>query len=296
MTQLLSMLVTGLSTGAIYALVALGLVLLYKAAGVVNFAHGSLLLLGAYVTARTWEPLGFPIAAGLGVLAAAGGALLVQRLLAHPMRDAAPVELAIMTIGVDILLATELNRRMGPDIIVLGHPWGGSAVRIGDVAVPANRIIALGVAAVIITLFLLAFRLTDWGAAMRAAAEDQEAAALVGVRLRRVVTVSWLLAGALAAVAGIFLAGSPTPGLTPAVGVIALRALPAAILGGLDSTTGALVGGLVVGVTESLAAGYQDELAVLGRGFDQVVPYLVMIVVLLLRPAGLFGTRAASRV
>ncbi|WP_327003586.1 branched-chain amino acid ABC transporter permease [Dactylosporangium sp. NBC_01737] len=296
MSQLLSMLLTGLSTGAVYALVALGLVLLYKASGVLNFAHGSLLLLGAYVTALTWETLGFAVAAALGLSAAAAAGLVVQRLLADRMRDAAPVDLAIMTIGVDILLATELNRRMGPDIVVLGHPWGGSAVRFGDVAVPANRIVALGVAAVVITLFLLAFRMTGWGAAMRATAEDPEAAALTGVRVRRVVTASWLLAGALAAIAGIFLAGSPTPGLSPTVGVIALRALPAAILGGLDSTTGALAGGLIVGVAESLAAGYQDELSVLGRGFDQVVPYIVMIGVLLVRPTGLFGTRAANRV
>ena len=296
MTRLLSIVLTGLSTGSIYALVALGFVLLYKAAGVVNFAHGSLLLLGAYVTARTWETVGFPAAVALGVLTGAGAALVVQRLLADPMRDAAPVALAIMTIGVDIVLGTELSRRMGPDIVVLGHPWGGAAVRLGEVAVPANRIIALGVAALIIAAFLLAFRFTGWGVAMRAAAEDPEAAALVGVRVRRVVTTSWVLAGGLAVVAGIFLAGSPTPGLSPAVGLVALRALPAAILGGLDSTTGALVGGLIVGVAESLAAGYQDELAVFGRGSGEVVPYIVMIAVLLVRPAGLFGTRAAGRV
>ncbi|GAA3454890.1 branched-chain amino acid ABC transporter permease [Dactylosporangium matsuzakiense] len=296
MTRLLSVVLTGLSTGSIYALVALGFVLLYKAAGVVNFAHGSLLLLGTYVTARTWETVGFPAAVGLGVLTGAGAALVIQRLLAEQMRDAAPVALAIMTIGVDIVLSTELSRRMGPDITVLGHPWGGAAVRLGAVAVPANRAIALGVAALVIAAFLLAFRFTGWGVAMRAAAEDPEAAALVGVRVRRVVTTSWMLAGGLAVVAGIFLAGSPTPGLSPAVGLVALRALPAAILGGLDSTTGALVGGLIVGVAEGLAAGYQDELAVFGRGSGEVVPYIVMIAVLLIRPAGLFGTRAAGRV
>ncbi|GIJ51196.1 branched-chain amino acid ABC transporter permease [Virgisporangium aliadipatigenens] len=296
MITFLSLLLTGLSTGAIYALVALGIVLLFKAAEVVNFAHGSLLLLGAYVTARTWEAVGFPTAVALGVLVGALAAVIVERLLANPMRDAAPVALAIMTIGVDIVIATELNRRMGPDIVVVGHPWGGTAARLGDVAVPANRLIALLVAGALIVAFLVAFKLTDWGVAMRAAAEDRETAALLGVRLSRVTTLSWILAGALAVVAGIFLAGSPTPGLSPAVGVIALRALPAAILGGLDSTTGALVGGLVVGVAESLAAGYQDQLSFLGRGFGDVVPYVVMIAVLLVRPAGLFGTREVGRV
>jgi branched-chain amino acid transport system permease protein len=296
MSLLLSLLVTGVSIGAIYALVALGFVLLYKAAGVVNFAHGSILLLGAYVTARLWEPLGFWAAAGLGVAAGAIGALAVERLLASPMRDAAPVSLAIMTIGVDILLTTELGRRMGPDIMVIGHPWGGSATHVGSVAVPSNRIIALAVAAVLIGLFFLAFRFTSWGIQMRAAAEDREAAALLGVRLGWITASSWLLAGGLAVVAGVFLAGSPTPGLSPAVGVVALRALPAAILGGLDSTTGALAGGLLVGVAETLAAGYQDQLLFLGRGFGEIAPYVVMIAVLLVRPAGLFGTREVGRV
>jgi branched-chain amino acid transport system permease protein len=182
-STLLSMLLTGVSTGAIYALVALGFVLLYKAAGVVNFAHGSVLLLGAYVTARTWEALGFAAAVGLGVLAGALCALAVERLLARNMRAATPVALAIMTIGVDIVLATELNRRMGPDIAVIGHPWGGAATRIGAVALPSNRVIALIAAGVLIAVLLVVFKTTTWGIAMRAAAEDRETAGLLGVRL-----------------------------------------------------------------------------------------------------------------
>ena len=296
MSLLLSLLVTGISIGAIYALVALGFVLLYKAAGVVNFAHGAVLLLGAYVTARLWEGLGFWLAAAIGVVSGALAALLVERILTSPMREATPVALAILTIGVDIILTTELSRRMGPDIMVIRHPWGGAASQLGGISVPANRIIALAAAGVLIGGLFLAFRFTSWGIQLRAAAEDRETAALLGVRLGWVTASSWLLAGALAVVAGIFLAGSPTPGLSPAVGVIALRALPAAILGGLDSTAGALVGGLIVGVAETLAAGYQDHLLFLGRGFGDIAPYVVMICVLLVRPAGLFGTREVGRV
>jgi branched-chain amino acid transport system permease protein len=118
----------------------------------------------------------------------------------------------------------------------------------------------------------------------------------MGIRLGRVSAVAWVVGGVLAAVAGLFLVGSPTPGVTPAVGAVALRAFPAAILGGLDSTGGALVGGLLIGVAESLATGYQDQLAFLGRGFGAVVPYIVMIIVLLVRPSGLFGTRELTRV
>jgi branched-chain amino acid transport system permease protein len=149
---------------------------------------------------------------------------------------------------------------------------------------------------VLISLFFLAFKYSNWGVAMRAAAEDGEAAALMGIRLGRVSALAWVVGAGLAAVAGIFLVGAPTPGVTPAVGATALRAFPAAILGGLDSTGGALVGGLVVGITETLASGYQDQLSVLGRGFGAVVPYIVMLAVLLVRPSGLFGTRELTRV
>ncbi len=131
---------------------------------------------------------------------------------------------------------------------------------------------------------------------MRAAAESPETAALMGVRLGRVSLGAWAVAGALAAVAALFLTVFPTPGLERATSLAALKAFPAAILGGLDSTTGALVGGLVVGVTESLATGYQSELTFLGRGLGDLAPYLVMTVILLIRPAGLFGTKELARV
>jgi branched-chain amino acid transport system permease protein len=118
----------------------------------------------------------------------------------------------------------------------------------------------------------------------------------MGIRLGRVSLSAWAVAGALAAVAALFLTVFPTPGLERATSLAALKAFPAAILGGLDSTTGALVGGLVVGVTESLATGYQSDLSFLGRGIGDLAPYLVMVVVLLVRPAGLFGTKELSRV
>ena len=130
----------------------------------------------------------------------------------------------------------------------------------------------------------------------RAAAEDGETASLMGIRLGRVSALAWVVGGALAAVAGLFLVGAPTPGVSATVNAVALRAFPAAILGGLDSTGGALVGGIIIGVAESLASGYQDQLLFLGRGFGDVVPYVVMIAVLLVRPSGLFGTRELTRV
>jgi len=295
-TQFLSLLLNGLSLGSIYALIALGFVVIFKSSEVVSFMHGSLLLLGAYLIAVLQDSLGFWGAVVAGVVLTGLLGLVVDLVILDRLRGAAVISLAILTIGLDIVLSTELTRRIGSDILNINHPWGGDVVHLGSVGITANRAIAMAVAAVLIGLFFVAFKYSSWGVAMRASAEDGEAAALMGIRLRRVSSMSWVIGGALAAVAGMFLVGSPTPGLTPSVGSVALRAFPAAILGGLDSTGGALVGGLMIGVAESLADGYQDQLLFLGRGFGAVVPYVVMLIVLLIRPSGLFGTRELTRV
>ncbi|SDD23780.1 branched-chain amino acid transport system permease protein [Geodermatophilus telluris] len=296
MTQFLSLLLNGISLGAIYALIALGFVIIFKASEVVSFTHGSLLLLGAYTIARLSDTLGFFPAVLVGVLVTAVAAFLVERFIINRLRGAPVISLAIVTIGVDIILLTELIRQIGPDILNVPHPWGGDSVRIGGVGISENRLIAMGVAGVLIIAFFVAFKYSSWGVAMRASAEDGEAAALMGIRQGRVSALAWVVAGVLAAVAALFLVGAPTPGVSAAAYTVALRAFPAAILGGLDSTGGALVGGLLIGITEALAAGYQEQLSFLGRGFGEVAPYVVMIIVLLVRPSGLFGTKELTRV
>ena len=169
-------------------------------------------------------------------------------------------------------------------------------VSVGPVTIPHSRVAAVLIALVLLGLFFSWFRWSMWGVAMRAAAEDQETTALMGVRLSRVSRTAWFIAGALAAVAGVFLTAFPSPGLDSSTSAVALRAFPAAILGGLDSTGGAVVGGLMIGLAETFAGGYQSDLTFLGRGFQGFMPYVVMLVVLLIRPTGLFGTKELSRV
>ncbi|MEU3430389.1 branched-chain amino acid ABC transporter permease [Streptomyces gardneri] len=296
MSTFAEFLINGVSLGSIYALIALGFVVIFRATEVVNFAHASLLLAGGYVTAVLHDEIGFWPALLAGIAGAAVVGAAVEFFVMRRHRGADHSVLAIVTIGVDILLATELTRRIGTDILALGDPWGDAVLTVGPVTIAQTRIAALLVAALLITAFLLAFRHTSWGVAMRAAAENQETAALMGIRLGRVSLGAWAVAGALAAVAALFLTVFPTPGLERATSLAALKAFPAAILGGLDSTTGALVGGLLVGITESLATGYQSDLAFLGRGIGDLAPYLVMVAVLLIRPAGLFGTKELARV
>jgi branched-chain amino acid transport system permease protein len=298
MTSFLDNVFNGLALGAVYALVALGFVIIFKASGVMNFAHGSLLLLGGYLTAVLHDHLGFAGALAVSVLVTAAVAGAMDRFLLQaggPDPHTAHVQ-TIVTIGVDILILTDLSRRIGGDLLSLGDPWGDSVSGLGPVTVADSRIAAIVVSAVVIAGVFALFRYTSWGLSLRAAAEDVEAASLMGVRLVRVRMLAWCLAGALAALAAVFLAAFPAPGLERTTGQIALKAFPAAILGGMASPPGALAGSLLIGMTEALVAGYQSELHVLGEGFGDVAPYAVMVLVLLVRPTGLFGGKAAVRV
>lgn len=297
MNHLLTLLVNGVSLGCIDALIALGFVIVFKATRVVNFAFGSLLLLGAYVVGRAHDSLGFLGALLLAAAVTAVVAGLVGVVLLRRVRLADPGTLAIVTLGVDIVLATELTRRIGTDLLTTGDPWGAEVVTLGGIQVPQVRVAAAVVALVLVVGFLVVLKFSDWGIGLRAAAERPATASLMGIRLSRVTAAAWVLAGLLAATAGLFFTAFPSPGISGTVGQAALgAAVPAAVLGGLDSTTGALVGGMAVGLTATLAAGYQDELAFLGRGFGSVAPYVVMLLVLLVRPSGLFGSKETARV
>lgn len=296
MSQLFGLLLNGLSLGCIYALIALGFVVIFKSTHVLNFAHGSLLLLGAFVVGKTHGSFGFWGAALLGILVAGAAALLIDVLIMRRVRGADLGTLAILTLGVDILMVTELSRQMGTTMLTTGAPWGTDVLDVLGSRVPESRLIAAAVAAVVVACLWALFKFTNFGIAMRAAAQDGDTASLMGIQLNRVAATAWAVAGMLAAIAGIFLTSFPSPGISTTVGVTALAAIPAWVLGGFDSLPGAVVGGLVIGVVTSLVAGYQSELSFLGRDLGDVAPYAVMFLVLLIRPSGLFGTQEITRV
>ena len=298
MSQFIELLISGLSLGCIYALIAMGFVVVFKATNVVNFAHASVLMLGAYLVARWHGALGFFGAVAVAAVSCAVVAALCDIVLVRALRRRRGSQevLAILTIAINIVLGTELSREVGTDLLPSGAPWGSDVTHVLGVTVPQARIAAAAVALVLMGLFWLAFTRSDWGVAMRSAASDPEAAALSGIRLGRVAAGAWALAGALAAIGGAFFTSFPAAGVNNATGLLALTAIPAAVLGGLDSTAGAVVGGLTIGVATTLAAGYQDQIAFLGRGLSEVVPYIALLVVLLWRPSGVFGTKEVTRV
>jgi len=291
-TTFVQLLVNGLGKGAVYALLALGFVVIFKATEVVNFAHGSLVLVGGFLVYELKDALGWPVAAVIGVLAAALAGLLIERLLLANATSADHNSLALLTIGIDVIITEEVVRRVGADIPFIGDPYDSQPVQVLGLTLFRTQAIALVVGAVLITAFLLVFRYSDWGVAMRAQAENREAAALMGIRSSRLTAIAWLVAGALAGVAVLFMATQDFSGagLGRGTHAIALIAFPAAILGGLDSTVGAVVGGIVVGLTEALSAQY------ISFEFSKSAVFLVMLLVLVIRPSGLFGTKELSRV
>jgi branched-chain amino acid transport system permease protein len=297
-SQFLELVVSGLMLGCIYGLIAMGFVIVFKATNVVNFAHASIVMLGAFLVAKWHGALGFFGAVVAAAVVCAVAAALLDVVIVRPLRrrGGGVDALAIITIGLNIIIGTLLVRAVGNDLLPSGAPWGAKTTGILGADIPQARIAAAIVALVLMGVFFLAFRRSNWGVAMRSAASDPEAAALMGIRLSRVAAGAWAVAGALAAIAGAFFVSFPAGGVSNATGLLALSAIPVAVLGGLDSTAGALVGGLLIGVAQQLAAGYQDDLAFLGRGLSNVVPYVVLFAVLLWRPSGLFGTHEVTRV
>jgi branched-chain amino acid transport system permease protein len=298
MSQFFELLISGLMLGCIYGLLAMGFVIVFKATNVVNFAHASVVMLGAFLVAKWHGSLGFFGAIGVAAVVCAFAAAVLDLLFVRPLRKRARGvdALAIMTIALNILLGTALIRAVGNDLLPSGAPWGPNTTTIFGADIPQARIAAAVVALALMGVFYLAFTRSNWGVAMRSAAADPEAAALMGIRLGRVAAGAWAVAGALAAIGGAFFVSFPAGGVSNATGLLALSAIPVAVLGGLDSTAGAVVGGLLIGVAQTMAAGYQDQLSFLGRGLSSVIPYAVLFVVLLWRPSGLFGTRELSRV
>jgi branched-chain amino acid transport system permease protein len=298
MTEFLQLSFQGIALGSEYALVALGFVIIYKASGVINFAQGGFVLLGAYLAynfGQTWD-LPFALAV---VMAMAAGALLgafVERVLLRRM-VAQPVFAVIMiTIGLLFVLDQLVTSIWGFESLNLGDPWGNDTVRVADVVLSVGDLWTIGLTAAAVFAFFLFFRFSTTGLAMRAAALDQEAALAQGVSPGRVFALAWAIAGAVAALGGITHAAGSAQ-LSPAVGFFALAAFPAMILGGLDSPLGAVIGGIIIGLTQSLTAGYQpDHAAWLGNNFHNVMPYVVMVLILLVRPYGLFGTPEVRRV
>ncbi|MCJ7726681.1 MAG: branched-chain amino acid ABC transporter permease [Acidimicrobiia bacterium] len=307
MTALLQALLNGLALAAVYALLALGFVIIYKSMQVLSFAQPALMMFGGWFVVYFSSRLGlnFYLAVLLAIVVAGLTGLLIERSFLRPMVGKPVFAVAIMTIGIDLVVRVFTGNLFGVESGSTGDPWGfnmfigpeGMAnFNFGDLVLNQRRFAGIVVAVVVIGALLAFFRYSRLGLAMRATAFDQEVALTQGVSVSSVFALSWAIAAILATLAALFI--SPNTGnIEPNMVAFALKALPVVVIGGLDSIGGALLAAVIVGIAEALTITYQPQYAeFLGGNFAHVVPYLVMFVVLLFRPYGLFGTKEVERV
>ena len=296
----------GLSLGAVYSLVAIGFVLIFRATDVLSFAQPALVVVGAGLISALAVDRGVPfwIAFTVGILLTGIIGLVMERTFLRPMVGEPVFSVAILTIGIDILLRTVLNNWIGLNPRYLGDPFQSfgnfGSVNVGGVTLKYLEIAALFTGVVIIILLSVFFKRSKYGVAMMATSYDQEAALAQGINVGRIFGLVWLISGVLAGFAGFFITGGFNT-LTQASFLSALRVLPAVAIGGLDSIPGAVIGSLIIGLTQGYVAYYQLMLEgvigfTLGSGFSLIAPYLIMFFILIFRPDGLFGTKEVERV
>lgn len=298
MSTFLQLTFSGLALGVIYALIALGFVVIYRASQVFNFAHGDLLTFGAYLmvaVSATGLPWGLALLlalAGTGALAAAMQHVVLRPLIGRPV-----FVTVIVTIFLGFLLRIAVLLTWGPDTHGMPTPWpADGAVSLGGASVLYNSLATLGLGALALGAFFLLLRYSKIGVAMRAVSQDQEASLALGLPVGRILALTWGVAGAFAALGGIGLSMFPRS-VEINLAFIALAAFPAVLVGGLESMMGAVVAGLLLGVLQVWAQGYVNPLlGSFGHNFHSVFPYVVMIVFLMVRPEGLFGQQRIKRV
>lgn len=308
--QFSRMVVEGLSLGTIYALLAVGFVIIFKATQVLNFAHGALAALGAFLVAGfanvydipgRWIPNAPGWVSWLGsvLIALVAMALIgmaLERVFLRPMVGEELFAVAIVTLGLDIIIRNITNDFIGQFPRPMGDPFGIEIIDLGWIQIAQTQVVQIVVALIAVGSIAIFFR-SRMGIAMRATAFDQEAARAQGIGVGRVFSIAWAIGAVLATVAGIFISMFPrrAAGVDQQTAFFAFKAFPAIIVGGLDSVVGGIVGGLLVGFAESAASTYLTY-EWLGVGFAGIVPYLLMLLVLIVRPYGLFGTEEIRRV
>jgi len=291
MNTFLNLSVYGLSDGAILALAALGFVLIYKATGVINFAQGEFLLIGAYTLYSAFVVFRLPmvVAVIVGVAFAIILGVVIERLVLRPLVGENAISVIMVTIGLAALLRAVVQLIFGTRPVSQPALLPRTPIELlPGTFVPLNRLLVILIAAVVLAALTIFFRRSRHGVAMRAVADDQQAALTMGISVRRIFAMAWALAALSALVGGILL-GDVTE-VSGRLATFGLFVFPVVILGGLDSVPGTIIGGLTIGLTSQYVSGYGDP------GLAQIAPYLLLIAILMVRPYGLFGETWIERV
>ena len=281
-----------MAQGCIYGLIALGFVLIYKATETVSFAQGDLMMMGAFCGLALMTLLGFPfwLAVPSAVLAMAGFGLLTERLVICPILGQPAFSIVMLTIGIGYVArgAITMLPGIGTETHTLPVPYKDAIVNLGGLVLNIEQMVVIAATGVLCAALFALFRYSKLGIAMQASSQNQLAAYYMGIPVKRLNGLVWGLAAGVAAIAGLLLA--PITFVHANMGFIGLKAFPAAVVGGFGSLPGAIVGGLIIGVVESLSGFYLPE------GFKDIAAYVVVLVFLMVRPNGLFGEKLRKKV
>ncbi len=288
--EVFQLIISGVSQGCVYGLIALGFVLIYKATEMVNFAQGDIMMLGAYVGITfisIWDwPFWWALPATIGVMALVG--VVLERLLLRPMIGEPHFAVLMLTIGLGFVLRAIAGAIWGNEPRALPTPYVGEVLELGSAVIGYENIAIIAGTAVLCLCMWLFFRFSRLGIAMQAASQNQLAAFYVGIPVKRMYSLVWALSAAIAGVAGILTA--PVSLVDPLIGFVGIKAFAAAIVGGFGSMPGAIIGGLLIGLVEQFAGLY------LPPGFSDMSAYVLLLVMLLVRPQGLFATMQKKKV
>ncbi len=285
-------LISGISIGCIYALVALGFVLIYKATEVINFAQGELMMVGAFFAFTFVDLGGIPFIVGvlMALLATAAFGVLANHLLLRRLVGRSAFTIVLATVGLGTLLRAlaSMVPGWGTETHSIDNPTVGKTINFAGVTLGLDHLTVIAVTIALVVVLYLFFRYTRLGVALQATSQNQLAAGYVGIPIKWMFSAIWGISAAVACVAGVLLA--PTSFVHVNMGFIGLKAFPAAVVGGFGSIPGAILGGLIIGIVEELAGLYLPE------GFKNVAAYIVLLAVLMVRPQGLFGVDLRERV
>lgn len=282
--------ISGLAMGCIYAIVAIGFVLIYKATEIINFAQGELMMVGAFIAFTCVNYLQLPFFAAIIVSLAFMGlfGIVLERVVLRPLVGEAAFAMVMVTIGLSIFIRSVAGMIWGYDTYTFSAGIVDHPVQIGSLALSSVHLWIIATTLILIAGLYLFFSRTKMGISMEAAAQNQLAAFLMGIGVKNVFSHIWAISAMVAAVAGILL--TPIQFLNYNMGFIGLKAFPAAVLGGFGSIPGAIVGGIIIGISEALAGVYLPD------GFKNVFAWIILIAVLMIRPEGIFGIQQRKRV
>lgn len=294
LTFFIQLLVTGIVVGSIYGLVALGFVLIYRASDALNLANGEFVLIGAYIclTIITVYEVPFIFAMLITLVFSAIMGLVVERIILRPLQNAPVISVIMATIGLSSLLGGAVHMIWGTQPKSFPPIFPATPVQVSGVIISPVYLWSFIIVIVLLVLFSLFFKYSKMGIAMRAVADDQQAALSMGISVKGVYAATWAIAAVVASVGGVLLGN--INGVSATMATIGLTVLPVVILGGLDSILGAILGGFIIGILQNLAGGYLDPLV--GGGLKEVAPFIIIVIILMIKPYGLFGKGGIERV